>query len=90
MDMALSNTEFDVSSAIDCNINDPADLHKLQLELESYCQAAENNENFISEENAKQLSSYIINPKIWPSVMFSMPSLTVKTSLVCGYLPLLA
>ncbi len=88
--MASSNTEFDVSSAIDCNTNDPADLHKLQLEVQSYCRLAESNENFISEGNAKQLSSYIINPKIWPSVMFSMPGLTVKTSLVRDHLPLFA
>jgi hypothetical protein len=85
--MAPVDTQCDLSKLLELNINDPADLHCFQLAVQKWCEDAVEDENFISEEEAERLSQLVVHPQVWPSVMFSMPALTVTTSVIHPHFP---
>ena len=82
--MASANTQRDLP--VDCNFDDATDMHSFQLAVQNWCENAAEDENFISEEDAERDSKLLVHPNVWPSVMFSMPALTVKMFVLHRYL----
>jgi hypothetical protein len=59
------------------NVDDPAAMHKFQLWIKDICNTTD--ENPISQEQAAKLAAFMVDPRVWPCIRYSIPYLTIKT-----------
>lgn len=80
--MASTHTESDLSEFLwKINKDDPAEMYRIQRYVRTVCDKfTENDDEDFNQEDAEKFSRLIVHCDVWPSVMFSVPSLRVKTS----------